>query len=363
MILIIGNGSIGNDKGKRFFINSHTGVFLKKLQEEFNLSFMQGATVYDINSNLQNFDLRENNIDFLALKVKKTFSFLLKTIRICKKYDFIYIFYPGSLGKLIALVSFFLNKPYALYIRGQYYNQGNWDRFILKQSKFILTVSPSIQKDLNRFCDKVDVIKPMIDIGLEDLYEDRLFKIPKQWNLLFVGRVEFRKGIVDLIEIARLLKKRNIKFILHIVGGGDMFEEVKQWIVEYGLIKEVKLHGLISDKQQLQEFYKMSDAFVFTSHDEGFPRVLYEAMANALPIFTTFVGGIPGRMIHEENCIEIPVQNAKESTERIVNQINQPKKLEFLGKAGLKTVKKMLESELLPHEDLLKKNIKEWQGN
>ncbi|REG77486.1 glycosyltransferase family 4 protein [Algoriphagus antarcticus] len=356
-ILVVGNGSIGVDNDSSFFINNHTGYFLQGISEKHTVSFTQNTTIYDQNNNLQNFDLITHNLDFELLPNKKSLSFLPKLLSLVTNNEFLYIFYPGTLGKIIGLMAIMLRKPIGLYIRGQYYNQGIIDRIILKYSKFILTVSPSLSNDLLTFCDTVDVIRPMISIELDDLKLDRNYNSPQTWNLLFVGRVEERKGINELLHIAKHLKFNDFNFILNIVGGGDLFEEVKTNINQLGLQNNVILHGLISDKDELKAMYDDANAFIFTSHDEGFPRVLYEAMASGLPIFTTFVGGISGRMEHLSNCIEIPVKDSAKAGVIVNQYLDQVRVLEKVGKKGQETLQEIINGSLLSHADLLLKNL------
>ncbi|WP_339903146.1 glycosyltransferase [uncultured Cyclobacterium sp.] len=356
-ILVVGNGSIGVYNNISFFINNHTGNFLQDISEVHSVSFTQSSSVYDQNNNLLNFDLVTHSLNFELLPNIKSLSFFIKIFQLIRSYDFLYIFYPGTIGKIMAYVANLLGKPIGLYIRGQYYNQSFIDRIILNRAKFILSVSPSLSNDLLRFCDNVDVIKPMINIQLSDFNLDRNYDAPKLINLLFVGRVEERKGIYELIEIAKKLKFNDFNFVLNIVGGGDLFDKVKILITDSGLQEYIMFHGLISDKDSLKLMYDNADAFIFTSHDEGFPRVLYEAMASGLPIFTTFVGGISGRMKHLYNCIEIPV---KDSTNAgvIVNQyLDQVEVLEKVGRKGQETLKEILNGSLLSHSDLLLKKL------
>lgn len=356
-ILIVGNGSIGVNKKSEFYINNHTGYFLKKLKKFHAVTFTQGSTKYDKDNNLQNFELNENAIEYCTLPGTKTKSFIPTVFKLLKDTEFVYFFYPGTQSKLIALLAILIKKPFGLYIRGQYYNKNFLDRFILKRTKFILTVSPSFVKNLNHYCPRVKVIKPMIDIGNEDLNRVRNFCKKKKKNLLFVGRVEERKGIWELLEIAKALKKNRLDFTLNIVGGGDLFRSIETRITELGLGSNVILHGLISDKYKLKSLYDQADLFVFTSHDEGFPRVLYEAMASALPIFTTFVGGIPGRMVHLENCVEIPVKNSLGASELILKYFSDVPKLQELGENGLRTVEKLINGHYLTHEEILIKQL------
>ena len=357
-ILIIGNGSIGIYEKSEFYINNHTGKFLKNVKKSHDVIFAQGSTKYHKDNNLQNFELRGNKIEYSILPKTKTKGFVPAVFKLLKSHDFVYLFYPGTVSKIIALIAVLIKKPIGLYIRGQYYNQNFLDRFILNRAKFILTVSPSFAKDLNRYCSRVEVIKPMIDIKIDDLKQDRNFRYKNHKNLLFVGRVEERKGIYELLQIAKRLKQNKLDFCLNIVGGGDMFKEVKAEISKNELEDHIILHGLISDKYELKKMYDMADIFVFTSHDEGFPRVIYEAMASALPIFTTFVGGISGRMVHLNNCIEIPVKNSIKASEIILKYFNNENMLEKIAINGQKNLEKIIEGYLLTHEDLLIKQLK-----
>jgi len=356
-ILIVGNGSIGIFENTNFYINNHTGFFLQGISEQHSVSFTQSSSKYDKNTNLQNFDLASHNLKFDVLPNRTSPSYWSILFRLITSNEFFYIFYPGTLGKIIGLLAIILRKPIGLYIRGQFYNQSFLDRVILSKSKFILTVSPSIAQDLGAFCKDVDVIRPMISIELDDFNLDRNYYTPKSWNLLFVGRVEKRKGIYELIEIAKHLQSNNFNFVLNIVGGGDLFEEVKNKINQLGLRNNVILHGLISEKDELKSMYDNADAFIFTSHDEGFPRVLYEAMASGLPIFTTFVGGISGRMEHLSNCIEIPVKDSAKAGVIVNQYLDQVRVLEKVGKKGQETLEEIINGSLLSHADLLLKNL------
>lgn len=358
-LLVIGNGSTGVDGDAHLYVNNHTGHFLSNLNSKVHLTFGQHTSIFDKNNNLLNFDLKSHHVTFQGIAGKKNIKFLPSLFRLILKQDFIYIFYPGSLGKIVALLSFLLGKKYGFYIRGQYYNNGKVDRLLLKKSQFCLTVSPSIKEDLQRFSPKVDVIKPMISITKKDLNYKRDYSKPKVWDFLFVGRVEYRKGIYELIEIAKLFREAGLEFHLNIVGGGDLFIEIQELLIKNELSNHVTLHGLVSDKDQLKRLYHTSHAFIFTSHDEGFPRVLYESMASGLPIFTTFVGGIAGRMKNKVNCVKIPAKSPRKATEIILNYIQDDGFIKEIGQNSLTTMKEIIDGNLLSHDELLLKNIQD----
>lgn len=356
-ILVIGNGSIGIHKNQQFFINNHTGNFLLEMNKKLKVTFCQGISKYIPNSDLQNFDLASSNINYACIKSSKNPLAIIKLAVLILNSDFVYIFSPGTVGRIVGLLSIILRKKFGLYIRGQYFDQYKFDKFILRNAQFILTVSPLFIKALSKFCKNIDVIKPMISIRNEDINKGRSFNKPKKWNLLFIGRVEYRKGIEELFQIAKILKERELIFELNIVGGGDLYAKKLEQIEEQGLSENIKLHGQIADKKKLMELYSNANVFVFTSHDEGFPRVLYEAMASALPIFTTFVGGIAGRMKNGVNCIKIPVRDGNSAAEIISNNIINSEILEKIGINGQVTLLDIINGGYLPHDELLLKNL------
>jgi glycosyltransferase involved in cell wall biosynthesis len=362
-LLVIGNGSIGQSKDNQFYINNHTGNFLSSLNKNVIVKYAENVSVFSEHNNLQNFELQSNGLNFETIQNNKRIGIILKIFRLLKGCDIAYIFYPGTLGKVFAVISLISGKKYGFYIRGQYYNQNRLDKFLLKKARFILTVSPNINSDLIKFCSNTELIKPMISIDSEDLKINREFVIPKTWKFVYVGRVELRKGIYDLIEIADVLINRGVNLELSIIGGGDLFDEVNEIINKNKLNEKIKILGLISSKETLKKIYDQSDVFIFTSHDEGFPRVLYEAMASSLPIFTTFVGGIPGRMINQENCIEIPVNDSSNAAEIIFNNLRDIELLQKIGTNAQRTLTNLLNSNLLSHENTLLKKIQNEKSN
>lgn len=108
-------------------------------------------------------------------------------------------------------------------------------------------------------------------------------KIP---HLLFVGRISIEKNLPRLIESVALCKS---KFVLDIVGDGELLEETKKLVKQKNL-KNVIFHGRKTGKD-LIKIYKNSDAFISTSNGEAFSLTILEAMASKLPIIASDVKG------------------------------------------------------------------------
>src|SRR5690554_8229255 len=105
-ILVIGNGSTGVEQNSnKAYINNHTGHFLEEISKKHEVGFSQFKSNYNKNSNLQNFNINESNVLNHNLPSKKHPLFIFKIIGLILKYDFIYIFYPGSLGTLFGIIA------------------------------------------------------------------------------------------------------------------------------------------------------------------------------------------------------------------------------------------------------------------
>ena len=63
---------------------------------------------------------------------------------------------------------------------------------------------------------------------------------------------------------------------------------------------------MVGYQHDVSAYYEAADVFALTSHTEGSPNVLLEAMVAGVPIVATAVGGV-GEMIHDgENGLLVP---------------------------------------------------------
>ena len=105
----------------------------------------------------------------------------------------------------------------------------------------------------------------------------------RTFNVLFVGQVGFRKGVLYLLEAWKKLGLKDAK--LRILGQED--PEIKSFLAIYRNDPSVEFLGYGNSL----ELYQQSDLFVFPSLEEGSALVVYEALACGLPVITTFESG------------------------------------------------------------------------
>ncbi len=118
----------------------------------------------------------------------------------------------------------------------------------------------------------LDIFKPM--------------NLPKEYDLIFVGRLEQNKGINLFLEAVRKSKLRAL-----IVGAGPLFGKIKLEIENWKL--NVDRHGWAKDSREVAELINKSKILVMPSYNEGGPRVVVEAMACGVSVLATPVGIVP----------------------------------------------------------------------
>jgi glycosyltransferase involved in cell wall biosynthesis len=119
---------------------------------------------------------------------------------------------------------------------------------------------------------------------------------PDLVRILFVGTICHRKGVLDLLRAAQLLRERGVSnWGLELVGGAAEVGEgeagdLRRAFTEAGFGETLvgPLHG-----DTLRKRLSEADVYVLPSHWEGQPIAILEAMASSLPIVATRVGAVP----------------------------------------------------------------------
>ncbi len=156
----------------------------------------------------------------------------------------------------------------------------------------IIATSPNYVRDsfiLSSLNSKVSVIPLSINVSKfktkDKIKSDKI-------KLLFVGRLFPYKGLNYLLEAIKIVSKAKQKFILYIVGDGELKENLKKQTKSLMIDNFVMFVGKLSDKGLLK-YYNSCDIFILPSiyKSEAFGIVQLEAMAFGKPIISTNISG------------------------------------------------------------------------
>lgn len=112
----------------------------------------------------------------------------------------------------------------------------------------------------------------------------------KSFNIVFIGRINFKKGL-DLLIPA--FKKVNLEFKnskLIIIGPNNekyLEDTIIPLIKKNNISKDIIFHNAIYDKKKLINCYRESDLFILPSYTENFGLSIFEAISQKIPIIVS----------------------------------------------------------------------------
>jgi len=129
-------------------------------------------------------------------------------------------------------------------------------------------------------------------------------------NILFVGRFEPRKGLLDLLKAYRILRKTGCQCRLLVVGGGPQEREARRYIVTRKLAG-VEFLGRVSDEER-DALFKTADVYCSPATGrESFGIVLLEAMAAGTAIVCSDIHGYKGVVRRDREGLLVPPRSPK----------------------------------------------------
>jgi glycosyltransferase involved in cell wall biosynthesis len=156
-----------------------------------------------------------------------------------------------------------------------------------------------VQKGLDS--KKVDVIYNVYQsIESSDLRDNGVTVVSEYdgYKIIFVGRLIKCKGIPFLVKGFEQIMNNNINAKLFLVGDGEEEKKLKEYVSELNVKQHVFFLGYRSSPQA---FIRNANLLVLPSNEEGFGRVLLEAMDVGTPVVGTRIGGIPEIIEHGTN--------------------------------------------------------------
>jgi glycosyltransferase involved in cell wall biosynthesis len=175
------------------------------------------------------------------------------------------------------------------------------ERTLARSSDVLVAVSPEVRDELVELgvapSDKFVVIR--LGIPLEERLGDstadsdyrRLYGIPPDAFVVgWVGRMTGVKDTSAVLEIVRATRDRGVEAVLCMVGDGPDRERLEQLAHEIGIARSCYFVGYQPD---VAGYYRLFDAFVLPSVNEGTPVSAIESLASGTAVVANRVGGVP----------------------------------------------------------------------
>jgi glycosyltransferase involved in cell wall biosynthesis len=128
-------------------------------------------------------------------------------------------------------------------------------------------------------------------------------------RLLFVGWLDFEKGMTELITACETLAPR-LRFTLDLVGEGNSSAWARERVQASSLGDQVTFRGWLTGAD-LVEVFAQADVLVLPSWAEGLPNAMIEAMAAGLAVVVTRVGSVPDVVTDGLTALLVPIRNTE----------------------------------------------------
>ncbi|MCU0608262.1 MAG: glycosyltransferase family 4 protein [Chitinispirillaceae bacterium] len=161
--------------------------------------------------------------------------------------------------------------------------------------------------------DKITVIRNPIATGIFDKIGTRYPRDTDAIQILFVGRLEFRKGIETIARNIKKILALDPRIVVTFAGESEIRSGADYRVrIENSLLdeerKRVWFLGAVN-RSDLAVLYCRSSIFLIPSIFENAPYALLEAMAAKLPVIGADSGGIGEIIRHGENGLLFPKEN------------------------------------------------------
>ncbi|MEO0137460.1 MAG: glycosyltransferase family 4 protein [candidate division WOR-3 bacterium] len=161
----------------------------------------------------------------------------------------------------------------------------------------------------------------------------------KKNKILYLGRLDRRKGLIELLKALPLIKEELKEVLLIVVGKGPLENECRRLVANLGLTDSVIFRGYAPAKE-IPSYYASCDIYCSPAlGGESFGIVLLEAMAVGKPVVASRIPGYDRVIIDGYNGLFFNPHNQGEIAEKIIEVLSNDSIRQRLIRNGLEFVK------------------------
>jgi len=159
-------------------------------------------------------------------------------------------------------------------------------------------------------------------------------------NIVFLGRLEYRKGANYLLKAFLDVKRQMPNTRLLICGPGTRLRARYERWVKRNRLEDVIFTGAISN-EELPRYYRTADIFCApNTSSESFGLILVEAMATGRPVVASNIEGFASVVTHGQEGLLVPPMDSRALAQALLSLLADPARREQMGTRGLITAQK-----------------------
>lgn len=316
--------------------------------------------------------LRENGVEVFGFHVKnRGVSGLIKAVSFClgnsKNTDLIIVGYDTP--ALVIFLRFFTRKKIIYNAALSVYERMIVSRelasrfsvkafyywfldFVAVHLASLVMVETNHQADYFKKIFKVSggkLYRNWIGVNEENFFHDSSIAKSPVFTVLFRGALMPEAGAEYIVQVAKVLEDKNIKFIMH--AGGMLLDKIEKTIKELG----PNNLELTSSRMPFEELrVLMQKCHLSLGQLANHPRIgrtiphkAYESLSMKLPYLTASNAGILELLVPDETCLTCNPADAKSLAEKILWAKDHPREIGMIAENGYKLYQTKLKSEIL----------------
>jgi glycosyltransferase involved in cell wall biosynthesis len=207
----------------------------------------------------------------------------------------------------------------------------NYNKFPLnhfKMASAVIVLADDFRKKLKLwgFEQKIYLETTIVDDELLSEFkfdEEKFENVEDTFTFLYLARIEKAKGVFESVDLFDSLQMEfpNRNFRLIMAGEGSCLEDLKQYVAN-NKIKNVQFPGHILKRQKINTLQNSHFFLLPTSHGEGMPLSVLEAMAFGLPVLTTAIGGLKDFFEDGKMGVLVEKSDMKTALKRLIETID-----------------------------------------
>lgn len=167
---------------------------------------------------------------------------------------------------------------------------------------------------------------------------------PDDYLVGIVAHLTDNKGHKHLLQAAKILKEKEPKIKLVVVGEGPLKMELNRQVRQIQVQDMVFFLGF---REDIPQILASLDLFVLSSYLEGMGSSILDAMACRLPVVATQVGGIPEVVIHGETGLLVPPRRPEALADAVLKLYGDRTFASSLGQKGYELVHQRFSAEAM----------------
>ncbi len=157
----------------------------------------------------------------------------------------------------------------------------------------------------------------------------------KEPYMIWVGRIQKYKGVLDACQVLEKLQSEFPELELVIVGDGPFMPKVKEYITSHGLQDNVKLTGFIAEQEKIALLQKAA-VHLQSSYKEGWGLSVIEANACGCPVVANNTTGLRDSVVDGQSGLLYDYCNLGEAAQKVKSILSDAELQSRLIEVGLR---------------------------